>query len=97
MDIFQFLTWLAGGVGSSIAVSWFFSKWSWYNKQSANFKKYSFAVACALVSLAGYAVLTFVPAETLSLLQPYFAIIAVAFGGLFAGNSFYQTRLAAKE
>jgi hypothetical protein len=97
MDIFQFLTWLAGGVGSSIAVSWLFSKWTWYNAQSSNFKKYSFAVACALVSLAGYAVLTFVPAETLTLLQPYFAIVAVAFGGLFAGNSFYQSRISPEK
>jgi hypothetical protein len=96
MDIFQFFTWLAGGVGSSIVVSWLFSKWPWYNAQSSNFKKYGFAVACALVSLAGYAVMTFVPADILTMLQPYFAIIAVAFSGLFAGNSFYQARIAPK-
>ena len=101
MNLQGFLTWLAGGVGSSIAVTWVFARWPWFNTLSQNVKNLLLAVSCAILALASYQIVLYVPQETIEMLSPYFAIISMAFSSFFLGNktfaSFRAGFLAAKK
>jgi uncharacterized membrane protein HdeD (DUF308 family) len=90
MGLNEFLAYLAGGSGAALVVSWIFEQWAWYSKQTPAFKQWFYFFGCAVISLGAYAVMTFVPAEVLTTLAPYFAIIAVAFGSAFSGSLFHK-------
>jgi len=86
MDLQQFLAWLASGTGASIAATWLFARWGWYNGLEESMRKFLLAITVSLIGLAAYGVVLFVPIETIQMLSPYFAIVAFAFTNFFVGN-----------
>jgi hypothetical protein len=89
MTLTNFLIWLVGG-GSIIGISWLFERLTWYQSLVANVKQWIFFGACAVVSLAAYAVQTYVPVVSLQALAPWFQIVAGLFVALFLGNQFHS-------
>jgi len=100
MNLQGFLTWLAGGAGASVAVTWLYARWPWFVAQSENLRKLLLAVSCAVVALASYQIVLYVPQETMTMLSPYFAILAAAFCNFFLGDktlSVFRARILAKK
>jgi len=89
MTITDFLVWLAGG-GSIVAISWLLEQWSWYQNQDPMKKKLIFCGLAILTSFVAYAIQTYVPAATLQILAPWFAMVASIFGTIFLGTVFHK-------
>jgi hypothetical protein len=90
MDLNAVLVWLANSGGSIVAVSWLLEQFSWWQGLEAQMKKLLFFGFSLLVSVAAYAVLTYVPAEVLKLIEPYFLIAYVTFTTVFLGEGFHK-------
>jgi len=100
MNLQGFLAWLAGGAGASIAVTWLYARWPWFVAQSENLRKLVLAVSCAVVALASYQIVLYVPQETIAMLTPYFAIISAAFANFFLGDktlAVFRARIVAAK
>lgn len=89
MTLTDFLIWLVGG-GSIIGISWVFERIAWYQSLTSNAKQWVFFGACTVVSVAAYAVQTYVPVASLETLAPWFQIVAGLFIALFLGNQFHE-------
>jgi len=83
MSIQEFLTWFAMSGGSAVAVSWIAERIPQFQALSSSVKQWVMFVASTLLAIGSYALLTYVPAETLSQVAPYFAIVVSVFGTFF--------------
>jgi len=64
MELKDFLLWLAGSSGASIAMSWILERIPAYVQIAvAETKRWIFFGACVLMSASAYAVITYVPAN----------------------------------
>jgi hypothetical protein len=91
MTITEFLGWLFNSGGAIVTVSWIFERLPWYQAQDPTKKQYLFFGACVLVSVLGYLGLTYIPADIVNQIAPYFAIIYSTFAALFVGNQFHKS------
>jgi hypothetical protein len=89
MTLADFLVWLVAG-GSIVAISWLFERFGWFQSVSSNARENIMFVFCALLSCGAYAVQTFVPADVLLALAPWFGIIAGTFAMVFVSKSFHK-------
>lgn len=74
MTIVQFLTFLASAGGASAALSFIAERIPAFQKLTSPNKALIHLCGSLSIALTAYAVLTYVPAETLSQLAPYFQI-----------------------
>lgn len=89
MTITDFLVWLAGG-GSALALAFILEYIPSFATLTATLKKWVFFGGCALISIAAYAVQTYVPVETINAIAPYFGILASTFTYVFLGDGFHK-------
>jgi hypothetical protein len=90
MELNQFLVWLFGGGGAIVAVSFVAERIPQFQALTSQVKQIVMFVACALVSCGAYAVVTFVPANIMSQIVPWFGIVASTFVTLFVSKNFHQ-------
>ena len=90
MNVNGFLTWILTGGGSIMVVSWILERIPKYQAQVEDTKKYIFFGCSAFISLAAYAVLTYVPTSVLLAIAPYFGILAITFSNVFIGQAFHK-------
>lgn len=83
MSVNEFLLWLAMSGGAAIAVSWIAEQIPQFQNLTATAKRWTMFGGSALMAIGAYAILTYVPAELLSQIAPYFAIVAGLFGTFF--------------
>ena len=91
-DLLETLTWLSG-LGSAVAgaalISLLAEYWLWFQKLPADAKLLFQVAASAAIALAAFLVVTFVPAEVLAQIAPYWRIL---FGAVVAalGNQLWH-------
>jgi hypothetical protein len=91
MDLQAFLLWLGSAVGSGAVASFVLERLAWFQSLATESKKWVSFAFMAGVGVVSFLVLNYVPAEMLSLLAPYFAILASAFASVFSGQAFHKT------
>jgi len=91
MTLNEFLLWIANSGGSAMVVSWILELIPWYQKQEANIKKYIYAGLTAVVAILGYLGVTYLPAQLIADVTPYFAIVYGIFTSIFLGTGFHKT------
>lgn len=85
----DFLQWLASGLGANVVVSYLAERWAWFQSLTSEGRKWISAVFTALVAIAAYAVLTYVPADFWVLISPYWQIV-VAVAGMYVGTQVFH-------
>ena len=86
-DIIQALTWILNSGGSIAIVSWIAERLPWFQAQTAQAKETIFLVASVAISLAAYLILTYVPADILAQISPFFTIVYGVFATVFLGKA----------
>lgn len=90
-NLTDFLTWLISGGGSVMAASWILEQFpAWVEWTNVQAKKWTFFGVAAAIGLGALAAITFVPAATIALLAPYFAVVAAVFAAVFIGEAFHK-------
>lgn len=89
MTLNDFLVYL-GGVGAVAAISWLFEYFGWFQNTEPKKKQLIFFGSCVVVALGAYCIKTYVPAEVLAQIAPFFQIVAVIFSYLFLGEFFHE-------
>lgn len=91
MTLNDFLLWLAGSAGASVAASWILERIPKYvNIAVAETKRWIFFVCCLVLSGGAYAIITYVPTDILNALAPWFGLLAATFVSVFTGSSFHK-------
>ena len=88
MVLNDFLVYL-GGVGAVVAISWLFEYFGWFQKTAAKQKQLIFFGVCSISALGAYSVKTYVPAEVIDQITPFFQIVAVIFSYVFLSDKFH--------
>ena len=86
----DFLVWLFAGGGSIAVISWVMERVNWFQSLTSEAREWLMFGLSALVGVLAYAVVNYVSAETLSLIAPYFTIVASVFGVVFLGKAFHK-------
>ena len=90
MTINDFLAWLLGSGGSVMAASWILERITWFQDKSAEFKEWFFFFLASAIALGAYAAVTYVPAETMQMLAPYFSVVSGIFISVVVGKAFHK-------
>ena len=91
MALNDFLMWLASTAGASAVASWILERIPKYaNLVSAEVKRWIFFATCLVMSVGSYCVLTYVPADVLQSIAPFFGLVAACFVGVFTGTGFHK-------
>lgn len=75
MTIIEFLTWAGTAAGAAAILSFVAERLPAFQSLTPEVKGYVMLGGSALIALAAYAVLQFVPAETLAVIAPYFQVM----------------------
>jgi hypothetical protein len=86
----DFLT-LAAGVGAIMLVSWLWEYFGWFATVTPEKKKLILFGMSAGVAVLAFVVKTYVPANILEQIAPYFVLIASIFTNLFSGEVFHKS------
>jgi len=87
----SWLGWLFNSGGSILVASWVLERIPAYTAiVSAEVKKYIFWGLSFGLSAGAFAVVTYVPQETLVAIAPYFGFAFGTFGAIFLGTLFHQ-------
>jgi hypothetical protein len=89
MVLGDFLTFL-GGVGAIVAISWLWEYFNWWPNMTPDRKKLVLFGFSALVAVVALVVKTYVPANVLEMIAPYFLMVSTIFGYLFTGAAFHK-------
>ena len=87
MDVTQALQWIVNSGGGIAIVSWIAERLPWFQEQTSQKKEYIFLGASIVISLIAYTVLTYVPANILDAIAPYFTILYGTFATLYLGKA----------
>lgn len=90
MELNEFLMWVANSGGAIAIVSWAFERWPWYQTLGSDAKQWAFFGMSLGVTILAYLVLTYVPAEVLQGVAPYFMFAYATFTTVFAGQLFHK-------
>jgi hypothetical protein len=90
MDLTSFLTWLVVSGGSISVVSWLFERMNWFQALASDVKDYTIFGASVVVGCGALAVVTYVPAEVLAAIAPYFLVVSGTFATVFMGKAFHR-------
>jgi len=96
MALQDFLVYLSGA-GVIAAVSWLFEYFGLFQNLEAKKKQLIFFGVCVAGALGAYSVATYVPAEVLNQVAPFFGIVAGIFSYLFIGNGFHAVTKKPEE
>jgi len=83
-DIASFSNWMVYSGGAILFVSWLLDQIPAFGNLASNAKRYIAMAASALVALGFYAALTYLPVDTITMLDPWFKIVLgviLAYGG----------------
>ena len=75
MSVTDLLTWLFGGLGASLVVSYIFERWNWFQRQSFDLKKLLTTISASVLAILAFIVFTYVPPEFWVSISPYWQII----------------------
>lgn len=95
-DIFEFLPWIVYGGGGAIAISWILEQVQWYQNQSAKAKKNIFFGFSAVLTIAIYVFMTYVPQNAIEAIAPFFSIVAAAFISTYIGTGYHRAATPSK-
>lgn len=90
LNLNEFLLWLASVTGSGAVASFILERLAFFQSLSVEGKKWVSFGTMAGLGVSAFLILTYVSAETLSLVAPYFAIVASAFVSVFSGEFFHR-------
>ncbi len=90
MDIKEFLQWLVGSGGAVMAASWIFERVAWFQEKTAEFKEWFFFGAVSVIWALAYTVVTYVPQEVLTAIQPWFLGVSGLFVVVVIGKLFHK-------
>lgn len=90
MDIVAFLNWLASGLGANVLFSYLAERWPWFQSLAADAKSWLSVLATAVIAIAAYATLTYVPASFWVMVSPYWEIIVGAIGMYVGTQTFHK-------
>ena len=85
MTLTDFLTYLTTG-GSVIALSWIMENIAWFQSITSDQRRYIQFIGSLALGIVAKLILQYVPADTLSLIAPYFEIAALLFGAVFVNQ-----------
>jgi hypothetical protein len=85
----EFLQWLASGLGANVVVSFLVERWPWFQNLASDTKKFLSIVGTAVIALAAYGIMIYVPATFWASINPYWQII-VAVVGMFVGTQVFH-------
>jgi len=97
MDFSQFLGWLAGVGGATVAASWILGQFEWYKKLVEKVKKWIFFGVSVTFGVSAYAGITYIPASTLSAITPYFLIVSGIFILVFINDAYAKLNSVEKS
>jgi hypothetical protein len=90
MELYEFLQYLASASGAAVVASFILERIPAFQRLASEWKRWVFFGACGVLSLGSYLVLNYVPAEILSYIAPYFAMVAGLFTSVFVGGAFHK-------
>lgn len=90
LTLTSFLLWLASGGGATVVASFILERLAWYQAKSSTEKQWWFFGSASSLSVAAYCFITYMPAEILSAIAPFFALVASIFASVFLGTLFHQ-------
>lgn len=70
----EILVWVTSGGGAAIIASFILERLAWFQAQTSEWRRVIFALVSAALGLGSYAVIQFVPPETLNAIAPWFLI-----------------------
>ena len=88
MNFSAFLTWLVASGGCVIAASWILGRFAKYAALADNIKQDIFFGVASIFGVGSYAALTYVPANIINGISPYFLIISGIFSIVFINNAY---------
>lgn len=86
MTLPEFLTWLASAAGATVALSFVAERIPAFQALAPEVKSYVMLGGSVALALVAYAVLAFVPAETLAQLAPWFQVVYGVVGAWIANQ-----------
>ena len=86
----EFLVFLFAGGGNVVIGSWVLEKLDWFQSLESKKKEYVFYVVGVVLALVAYSVITFVPAETIEQISPFFAVLYTILTSLIGGDVFHR-------
>lgn len=92
MDTVQLLLWVATGGGAALLFSWAAERWSFYQTLSPVGKQVGYYVGVGLLSALAYAGVQYIPAEVITLIDPYVKVVFVALGLGVGGTAWHSAR-----
>lgn len=87
MNFTEFLFWAFSGGGNILIASFLFERWSWYQSLTKEQKDWTFFGVSSLISIVAYLGITYVPAEVITQITPYFSILYLTFAYKFLGSA----------
>lgn len=90
----ELLTWLAAGSSAAVSamlVSWAAENWDWFQGLTSNQKFMLQVVTSVTLGLSSWAILTYVPAETLQALEAPFKVFMLAILPLIASKWWHES------
>ena len=96
MDLQAFLTWLTTSAGYSVVFSFIAERLPAFQELTPAQKSIATLLGPLAISLAAWAVLTYVPAETLEAVKPIFLLVSTVVGSWAAGQIAHGADPAAK-
>jgi len=88
MDFMGILIWLMGG-GCIIASSWLLERFAWYQTLASKTREIVFFCVSVLFGIGAFLVSSYVPADVIQAITPYFVIVASTFSYVFLGKGFH--------
>jgi hypothetical protein len=90
MGLSEFLQWLVGSGGAVIAASWIFERIPWFQAKTSEFKEWFFFGVVSVFWAGAYAVVTYVPANVIAAIQPWFLGVSTLFLVVVVGKLFHK-------
>jgi hypothetical protein len=90
MELKDFLVWLASGGGGIIAASWLLERWAWFQAKTAEIKELILWGSSAVLAVASYALVNYLPETALAVIAPYFYIVSGIFVTVVIGKLFHK-------
>lgn len=95
MELSQWLVYLSG-IGGVFVASWLLERSKWFQSNDSEKRQYIFFGFASGISIAAWAIATFVPASFLTQLAPVFTILSADFAYIFLGVKFHEGDKVAK-
>jgi hypothetical protein len=89
MEFKDFLMFIVAG-GGIVVASWVLERMSFFQALEAEQKQWVIFGVASVLSLTGYAVQTYVPAEVIAQIAPWFLGVSSIFSTLFLGQAFHK-------